>query len=381
MQFWINESHKKIKPQLAYESAELRIMDLFSGCGGLSLGAMIACEQLKRPLKIAYAADVWKDAIETYRQNFGEILEQVGAQDLMEMVKFPGSSELSNLGTTLADSLGDVQVILAGPPCQGHSDLNNNSRRDDPRNLLYTIPVAFALKKKVELLVIENVPTVIHAKDDVVNSALAALKDNGYAVIEFLADAQNFGIPQRRKRHLLIASRKHSTLQLQEQVRKIPTRTNDVGIWGFIKDLEQEVDDSASLLAKRASTTQINRDRINYLFSHDIYDLPNSERPACHREKKHSYVSMYGRLHCDRPAQTITSGFGSMGQGRYVHPTQKRTITAHEAARIQGFPDYFDFSRVRKLTALREMIGNAVPPQISAVLLVLLLRQTQPKHL
>ena len=74
---------------------------------------------------------------------------------------------------------------------------------------------------------------------------------------------------------------------------------------------------------------------------------------------------MYGRMYWDRLAQTITSGFGSMGQGRFVHPRRRRTITAHEAARLQGFPDFFDFTSVNKITALREMIGNAVPPMFA----------------
>ena len=74
---------------------------------------------------------------------------------------------------------------------------------------------------------------------------------------------------------------------------------------------------------------------------------------------------MYGRLRWDRPAQTVTSGFGSMGQGRYVHPLRPRTLTPHEAARLQFLPDYVDFSRVAKRTALATMIGNVAPPRLT----------------
>ena len=84
---------------------------------------------------------------------------------------------------------------------------------------------------------------------------------------------------------------------------------------------------------------------------------------------------MYGRMHWDRPAQTLTSGFGSMGQGRYVHPTRPRLITPHEGARIQGFPDFFDFGGIESVTALREMIANAVPPQLSATFVAEFLRR------
>ena len=107
-----------------------------------------------------------------------------------------------------------------------------------------------------------------------------------------------------------------------------------------------------------------NRNRIAWLLENDAFDLPNRMRPQCHASG-HSYKSMYGRLQWDRPAQTITTGFGSMGQGRFVHPARQRMITPHEAARIQGLPDFYDFSSVNKRTAIQAMIGNAVPPQFA----------------
>jgi DNA (cytosine-5)-methyltransferase 1 len=103
---------------------------------------------------------------------------------------------------------------------------------------------------------------------------------------------------------------------------------------------------------------------MEHLLQEKLYDLPNNLRPKCH-QNDHSYKSMYGRLRWNLPAQTITSGFGSIGQGRYMHPTQPRALTAHEAARIQGFPDYFDFSPVGKRGDLATMVGNAVPPALS----------------
>jgi DNA (cytosine-5)-methyltransferase 1 len=88
----------------------------------------------------------------------------------------------------------------------------------------------------------------------------------------------------------------------------------------------------------------------------------------------HSYKSVYGRLPWDRPAQTITTGFGSMGQGRFVHPKRRRTLTPHEAARLQFIPDHFRLDEVESKTALAEMIGNAVPPKLTYVFALELLR-------
>ncbi len=90
-------------------------------------------------------------------------------------------------------------------------------------------------------------------------------------------------------------------------------------------------------------TSAENAKRIHFLFENGLYDLPNARRPACHKDGNHSYVSMYGRLRWTLPAQTITTGFGSMGQGRFVHPGRRRTLTPHEAARLQTFPDWFQF--------------------------------------
>jgi len=105
--------------------------------------------------------------------------------------------------------------------------------------------------------------------------------------------------------------------------------------------------------------SRANTNRINYLFRYGLYNLPDHRRPICH-QRAHSYKSMYGRLSYDELAQTITSGFGSPGQGRFIHPTRPRALTPHEAARLQFFPDSFDFSSVELRTALANMIGNAV---------------------
>jgi DNA (cytosine-5)-methyltransferase 1 len=141
------------------------------------------------------------------------------------------------------------------------------------------------------------------------------------------------------------------------------SQTRDIK-WA-ICDLEQAID--GKLFNRPSTLSKDNRERIQYLLQNDLYDLPNNLRPPCHQIGDHSYKSMYGRLKFGEAAQTITSGFGSPGQGRYVHPTQPRTLTPHEAARLQYFPDFFDFSKATTRTALANMIGNAVPMKLSYV--------------
>jgi DNA (cytosine-5)-methyltransferase 1 len=121
---------------------------------------------------------------------------------------------------------------------------------------------------------------------------------------------------------------------------------------------------NGDLLHRPSRVSDENRLRIQWLFENAAYDLPNRLRPACHRLRSHTYKSVYGRLQWDAPSQTITTGFGSMGQGRYVHPRFPRTLTEREAARLQFIPDFFDLA-VAHRTARREMIGNAVPPKLT----------------
>ena len=115
------------------------------------------------------------------------------------------------------------------------------------------------------------------------------------------------------------------------------------------------------------------KSRIDWLFENHEYDLPDRLRPDCHRTKKHTYKSVYGRLHWDRPAWTITTGFPVMGQGRFLHPLRRRVITPHEAARLQFFPDFFDFGVMRRKRYAHQ-IGNAVPSKLAYVVALELMR-------
>ena len=161
---------------------------------------------------------------------------------------------------------------------------------------------------------------------------------------------------------MLVAVRDHDTdLSFLEQSDGKCSHVRSIG-WA-IRDLETQV--GGTPFDSGAAVSPDNRRRIAWLFDNKEYDLPNPQRPVCHHSK-HSYGSMYGRLRWSEPAQTLTTGFGSMGQGRYVHPSRRRTLTPHEAARVQTFPDYFDFGATSR-TPLARMIGNAVPPLLNIV--------------
>jgi DNA (cytosine-5)-methyltransferase 1 len=231
----------------------------------------------------------------------------------------------------------------------------------DPKNNLYLRIIRAVEVIGPKAVVIENVPNVRHDSGGVVARASRRLDQLGYHVVEIIVAAVRIGVPQLRTRHVLVAVRNASSISI-EAFRPYEMKEARTLRWA-IDDLVAE--GSADLFTSSSHLSAENAKRARYLLQSKKYDLPNRLRPPCHRDKpSHSYKSMYGRLSWDQPAQTITTGFGSPGQGRYLHPGRPRTITPHEAARLQFFPDWFDFSKATSRTTLSECIGNAVPPKI-----------------
>lgn len=362
---------KECLPSISRNSPSLTAIDLFCGCGGLSFGALQAGLSDKRNFRVELAIDNNASALAVYKKNFSKSAKSIEMRDVEELVDVHDVSTSPSAKEAIAwKNFGTVDLVLAGPPCQGHSDLNNSSRRSDPRNSLYLAPARAAVSLRPKVVLIENVPTVVKSKENVVEKSRALLSRLGYHVVELTLDLTRLGLPQTRTRHVQLASLRPLD-DLVREISNLPKKA--VACLDYIIDLVDQANYTEHPFVKTTKLSSENIARINYLFDNSIYDLPNELRPKCHRDREHSYVSMYGRLDPKKPSQTITSGFGSMGQGRFVHPTRPRMITAHEAARFQGFPDSFSFENCAHVTALREMIGNAVPPTMSSALISLLI--------
>lgn len=344
----------------------LRVADLFAGCGGLSLGVAEAARRLGLGIDVRLAVDLDSDAVAVYRANFPEADVRCG--NVEELFDGGHGTGLTPAERRIRKSVGSLDVLVGGPPCQGHSDLNNHTRRADPRNALYARMARAAEVLRPRLVLVENVPTVTHDVDRVVDATQRGLAAAGYRVYEGVVDLSRLGVPQRRRRHVVLAS-EEPDVDLRSLVaspaNRCPMHRARSVRWA-IGDLLQVQSEGVFDSASQPNATNV--DRIAWLFTHRRYDLPNPMRPECH-QTEHSYNSMYGRLRWDEPAQTVTTGFGSMGQGRYVHPSRRRTITPHEAARLQTLPDFFDFGAVEKRGALARLIGNAVPPVLAFALL------------
>lgn len=351
----------KRPPAAPLAEPPVHVVDLFAGCGGMTCGIQEAARQSKRRVRIELAVELDPRIARIYKQNFSH--SRVVATDVATMLPGDPGDEFSAGEHRLATGINEPDFLVAGPPCQGHSDLNNHTRREDPKNGLYLKVARAAEVMRPRVVVIENVPAVQHDRGGVVETTTKALCNLGYSVDSCVLDLANVGVSQHRLRFVLIASRSNAVSpaevfsSLDERWSNHPTRSVD---WAF-RDLERYA--SPDIIDSRTSLSPESVRRINYLFDNKLYDLPDSERPPCHRDKAHSYGSVYGRLAWSKPSQTITSGFGTMGQGRYVHPSQRRTLTPHEAARLQGFPDWFAWGQSQR-SMLATVIGNAVPPQL-----------------
>ncbi len=334
----------------------VRLVDLFCGCGGISLGCVLAAHDLGRGVEIPLAVDFDAAAIACYQANFPRA--DARCADVAAMFEIDWQAKLTRTELELRKRVGRVDILVGGPPCQGHSDLNNFTRRRDPKNQLMQFMARAAVVFKPQSIIVENVVGSLKDSAGIVRSVESIFRELGYQVNVGILDFASLGVPQRRRRMIMIAT-KGEEIRVEDLQTKYSVAEKTIE-WA-IKDI---ADKPRDLLVDRVSVPQVHtKRRIDYLFEHQIYELPNEQRPPCHRDKSHSYDTVYGRLRWDKPAQTITSGFYCMCMGRYVHPEQRRTLTGHEAARLQFFPDFFDFSPAKSRTKLAEIIGNAVPPK------------------
>jgi len=327
------------------------------------------------------AVDFERAQARTYAMNFPE--SDVRASDIEAVI--PG-----NVGATLSDeehlSLGrwrHTDFLVGGPPCQGHSNLNNVTRRTDERNLLVLKMARAAEISQPKFIVIENVPAISRDKHQAASRLIEQLQvvGDGYKTTLLKLKAEEFGVAQTRHRSFIIAWNKVLYPDLTEDIVHGAINAHKVGrlrpIEWAIGDLVASTDTTDIFNTAPQNISEETKARIAILYAQEDgqVNLPDEYRPPCHRDKDHTYGSVYGRMRAGQPAPTITTGFGTMGRGRFVHPSEQRVLTPHEAARVQFFPDFFKFGTTSRAD-LHRSIGNAVPPKLGFVVAVSLLQCT-----
>jgi len=322
-------------------------IDLFSGCGGLSRGLKDA------GFKVLAAVEIDTRARETYALNHKDV-PLVGS-DIRRI-------SAAQLLRTCSLKRGQLDLMAGCPPCQGFSTLrsrNGNSKESDPRNDLIDEFARLALALRPKLVMMENVPAL--ARYSKFSRFVKQLQQSGYTVVTKVLDVSSFGVPQRRKRLILAASRIGSPQLASPNTNRITVRK----AIGHLKKAGKSGDSLHDYLPERRS------ERVKAIISAipkdggSRHSLPETMKLDCH-EKTSGFNDVYGRMKWDDVAPTITSGCTNPSKGRFIHPVEDRALTLREAALLQGFPPNYKFNVLHGKSSIALMIGNALPPPFIA---------------
>ena len=259
------------------------------------------------------------------------------------------------------------RILAAGVPCQPFSPLANTARNQRDEWKLLTRFREIVLAVRPEIVALENVPQL--AKYPIFREFVDALEGAGYAVCHTLTRADDYGVPQTRKRLVLLAS-----LLGQPQLESPPALRQEETVEGAIGHMEPLGSGQMSTrdpLHVTGTLTPLNLNRIRQSRPGGSWrDWDDELVAACHRrESGGKSTSVYGRMRWDAPAPTITTKFHVYGTGRFGHPEQDRTISLREAALLQGFPEGYEFvppGAPVHLEPIARLVGNAVPIGLAA---------------
>ena len=321
-------------------------VDLFCGCGGLTIGLR------KAGFRVVAAVEIDPLAVKTYKANHRDIA--VWETDIRRLKP---AELLERLGLRE----GEMDLLAGCPPCQGFSTLrtlNGSIRIEDPRNDLLLEFERFVEALRPRAVMMENVPRL--ADDERFSRFSKKLKRLGYVGEHRILDAADYGVPQRRRRLIYLAGY-GIEIPFAGKARKLKT-VKDV-----LCDLPKagESGDRVHDMPERRSPKVI---RIIQHIPKDggsRTDLPEAFQLECHR-RCNGFSDVYGRMAWNAVAPTITSGCSNPSKGRFLHPEEDRTITLREAALLQGFPARYKFASNIGKEALAAMIGNALPPPFIA---------------
>ena len=349
----------KNKQPMKEETPMFRILDLFSGAGGMSYGM-----EKNKHFTTEVALDFNEKALQTFKHNMpdtetvcGDITDEKIKAKVIELCKAK-----------------KVNMIIGGPPCQGFSLKGKKLGLDDPRNFLFNEYLRFVEILKPEVFVIENVKALLSTsagwfKDQIIKK----VTEMGYHVEYGVLTASDFGVPQARQRAIFICS-KNKSIPLPAATCETPVTVRDAiydlaylnsGEGEFEQDYITEPSSEYQKQMRRGSKKLYNHKASN----HAAIAIKKLEMipPECGKEHLPSdmvgnqqFSGTWGRLKWDAVSPTIDTRFDASSNGTNNHPFLHRAITPREAARIQSFDDKFVF--IGQKLYIRQQIGNAVPP-------------------
>ena len=328
------------------------VVDLFCGVGGLTCGLE------KAGLDVVAGYDLDATCEYTYSHNnnaqfIHKNIEEVTGHDIKRLLRGY-----------------DVKILAGCAPCQPfsrHQKDKHNRKKHKDWKLLYQF-ARLVKEAKPHIVSMENVPEL--ENEQVFKDFVKTLEEENYHVTYKVVNAADYGVPQRRKRLLLLASKRKKIKFIE------PTHTTAVTVREVIGNLprigagEENNNDNLHI----ASTlSDINLERIRHSIPGGTWrDWPEDLILECHKKDTgKSYSSVYGRMQWDDVAPTITTQFTGYGTGRFGHPVQDRALTLREGAMLQTFPENYSFVPDGEEVVLKNIarhIGNAVPPRLGEVI-------------
>lgn len=321
-------------------------IDLFCGCGGLTVGLKEA------GFKVLGAVDIDTLSMQTYKANHPEVT--TWEKDIREINPFDVMTQL-HLG------IGELDLLAGCPPCQGFSTmrtLNGAFNIDDPRNDLLAEFSRFVEAFRPRSIMMENVPGL--AKNRRFAEFTFKMKDLGYKGNHNILNTAAYGVPQRRLRLIYMAGH-GAIIKFAPQGNKCVTVQDAIG---NMPQAGKSGDPLHDLPEKRSPKVL---ERISKIPKNggSRKDLPEEFKLDCHKICT-GFKDVYGRMAWESVAPTITGGCYNPSKGRFLHPDEDRAITMREAALLQGFPPEYRFPISNNKTAIALMIGNALPPPFIA---------------
>jgi DNA (cytosine-5)-methyltransferase 1 len=323
--------------------AALTLVDLFAGCGGMTRGF-----EDSGAFRSVFAVEFDRDAAATYAANFGD---HVACGPIEDVAAFP-----------------QADVVIGGPPCQGFSPLNRAAVGFERRGL-WTEYLRALEAVEPRGFVMENVPELLGSAEYVEFQARAEAL--GFEVEGEILNAADFGVPQRRRRAIVIGTRAGAPLW------PAPTHAEGLAPWVTFREAVEGLPLAPSgrdwhrprkprpeSVRRYKSVPRDGGDRFAMQRNLDRAGLGDLV-PRCWREKPTGTTDVFGRLWWDRPALTIRTEFYKPEKGRYLHPSAHRPITVREAARLMSFPDDFLLPEGQSMSSIARQVGNAVPPLLA----------------
>jgi DNA (cytosine-5)-methyltransferase 1 len=334
-------------------SEKYTVIDLFAGCGGLTLGL-----QMTGRFEPIFAVEFDPDAADTYERNFGRHLARDDSGDplpIEQVTEFPAAD-----------------IVVGGPPCQGFSPLNMRGVGLERRGLWREYLRALQEADPV-VFVMENVPELLRSAEFAA-FAQAAEDKLGFRVEGRIMNAADYGVPQTRRRAIVIGSR-IGEIDWPSQTHWQPSQAAPGRPpWRTFRDAVAGLSLAPSGKnwhnPRNPKPLTVERYKTIPGEGEGRFDLAARRpdiTPACWLRKKSGSTDVFGRLWWDRPAFTIRTEFYKPEKGRYLHPSEHRPITVREAARCMSFTDDFSFPPLgeQSMTSVAKQIGNAVPPLLA----------------